>query len=812
MLSRQITPNILKPRRKKVLIDLWDSKMRTILVVASIAVGVFAIGMIVSAYIIMAEDINVSYAAVNPVNIEIWTDPFYKDYVQVVEKIPGVDDVEGHHVMLIRSRGADDFWQGVTLIAKEDFEASVINLTTLVDGIQYPGRNEVVVSEDMMSTTGYKVGDEIEIELPDASRHYVTVVGLTTDLATGGGPDPQSGANVYITLDTLERMGMGDYFDRLLVTVEGDGGDEDYIKEIAREVEDKLERSNRGYYRTDTNLSTENPMASTTLAVLGVLGVLGGLIAVLSSSLIINTLNALLAQHLRQIGVMKLVGGRSSQIMGMYLSLIFAYGVISLVFTVPLGAIAGYQFASFMALMMGASLQGFRIVPVAIILQVLISFLIPLGAGYFPVNKGSRINVRRALSSDRTGNQPTKLGLFDRLITSVILTVQWISRPILLSIRNTFQKKGRLLLTIFTLTVAGSVFIAVFNVRASMTSFMDQLMQYFMGDITVTFSRPYRISQVEEALAPFPGIDGLEAWGGAYGEIWDENEDVVANISIIAPPEDTILLNPDVVAGRWIRPGEENALVISDSIYELYPALKPGDRLTIKITGNHEEEWEVVGMFRFISMLGDPIAYADFDYVADLVALPNQASSFRLVTEKHDFESQIKLSLMIDEYLIDNGFAVSGVESGQVIQQDSARGINILVTFLLMMALLTAFVGSIGLTGTMGMNVLDRTREIGVMRAIGAVDFVVIKSIVIEALTIGLITWFLAIGLSFPISKFLLDIIAEAMMGSEMILTYTPLGVFIWLGVVVLLSLVASILPARNAARLTIREVLAYEG
>ena len=252
--------------------------------------------------------------------------------------------------------------------------------------------------------------------------------------------------------------------------------------------------------------------------------------------------------------------------------------------------------------------------------------------------------------------------------------------------------------------------------------------------------------------------------------------------------------------------------MISDSIYELYPDLKPGDRLTIKITGNHEEEWEVVGMFRFISMLGDPIAYADFDYVADLVALPNQASSFRLVTEKHDFESQIKLGLMIDEYLIDNGFAVSGVESGQVIQQDSARGINILVTFLLMMALLTAFVGSIGLTGTMGMNVLDRTREIGVMRAIGAVDFVVIKSIVIEALTIGLITWFLAIGLSFPISKFLLDIIAEAMMGSEMILTYTPLGVFIWLGVVVLLSLVASILPARNAARLTIREVLAYEG
>ena len=137
--------------------------------------------------------------------------------------------------------------------------------------------------------------------------------------------------------------------------------------------------------------------------------------------------------------------------------------------------------------------------------------------------------------------------------------------------------------------------------------------------------------------------------------------------------------------------------------------------------------------------------------------------------------------------------------------------ITILVSFLLVMALLTAFVGSIGLTGTMGMNVLERTREIGVMRAIGAVDFEIIKSVVIEGVMIGLITWVLAIALSFPISELLLDIIIQAMMGSAMDVVFTPLGIYIWLGVVIALSFFASILPARNAARLTINEVLAYE-
>ncbi len=74
------------------------------------------------------------------------------------------------------------------------------------------------------------------------------------------------------------------------------------------------------------------------------------------------------------------------------------------------------------------------------------------------------------------------------------------------------------------------------------------------------------------------------------------------------------------------------------------------------------------------------------------------------------------------------------------------QAVNILIVFLLSMALLTAFVGSIGLTGTMGMNVLERTREIGVMRAIGAVDLAIVKSVVIEGVFIGMISWALRLG------------------------------------------------------------------
>jgi putative ABC transport system permease protein len=389
--------------------------------------------------------------------------------------------------------------------------------------------------------------------------------------------------------------------------------------------------------------------------------------------------------------------------------------------------------------------------------------------------------------------------------------VSWISRPILLSFRNTFRKKGRLVLTIFTLTIGGAVFIAVFNVRTSMNNVMDQLMEHFLGDITVNFSQPYNISKVERDLLVVPGVAGVEGWGGANGEILDKENDAVANLTIIAPPENTQLLEPDLVAGRWLEPGEKKVMVVSDTIYNFYPGLKPGDKLIVEITGSQKELWEVVGVYRFVDMLGDPMAYANFDYVSGKVDMQNRARSFRLII---DYSEGIPLQTIIqrlEQHLEDRGYAVGSILDGTTMRENAGTGVNILVIFLLIMALLTAFVGSIGLMGTMSINVLERTREIGVMRTIGAVDFVVMQSVIIEGLVIGLITWFLAIGLSYPISDVLLKIIGQAMAGSTFALIITPLGVVFWLGIVIVLSVVASVMPARNAARLTINEVLAYE-
>jgi putative ABC transport system permease protein len=413
--SAEIKPNFLKPRWSKVVSDLWDSKLRTILVVASIAVGVFSIGMIVSAYAILAEDIDRSYALSAPVNIEIWTDPFYETLVRNIERIPGVLAAEGRQVTGIRTSIDGSEWLNLNLIAIKDFEYMGINQLSTLDGTQYPARRELLVSRDFMADTGYQVGDGIQVELANGSTDTLPLVGIVGDQVTDAG-NFTAGPKAYITLNSLESLGRPEYYNRLYVRIEGEGSDEGEIEAIAAIVEEKIERNHRQVYRTDIGVSDKHPMGSIILAVLGVLGALGGLITFLSGSLIINTLNALLTQHMRQIGVMKLVGGRSFQILGMYMTLIFAYGLIALLIAVPTGAISGYALARYLAYTMNAVLQDFRIIPVAVVVQVLIAFLIPLGAGFFPVNKGSKTNVRRAITKDRTGNQSTnKPTAFDHL-------------------------------------------------------------------------------------------------------------------------------------------------------------------------------------------------------------------------------------------------------------------------------------------------------------------------------------------------------------------------------------------------------------
>ncbi|MBI5946350.1 MAG: ABC transporter permease [Chloroflexi bacterium] len=810
----------MRPRWRKVLHDLWDNKARTLLVVFSIAVGVFSIGVISGAYEIISNDMSVSYAANNPSNVELRTVNFDDDVLASIKNEHGVSGAEARRVFNLRMRAAGtEKWTALDMVAFNDFEENSINLLVPLQGKSVPGKREVVLERDVLNHVDVKVGDTVEFQLQDGSIKSMLVVGVVQDTAMGAG-DFLASPYGYITMSTLQFLQQPQLYNRAYVTVTSGGDDIFHIREVGASLKEKLDKNGTLVIRNRFSLTHEHPMASTVNAILGILMALGILIVFLSSSLIANTLSALLNQHLRHIGVIKLVGGRRRQVLFMYLTLIMAFGVLALLIAVPLGGQGAYGLALFISSELNFNVLGYRIVPMAFVIQILVGLLVPLIAGLAPVINGSRITVLRALSGDLTGDenqaqgqQQTRISWFDWMMIRVtrILASRGIHfpRPFIISLRNTFRRRGRLILTLFTLTMGGAIFIAVFNVRTTLHDYIGAIGKYFAADISLDFDQPYRMREIRQMLAGVDGVTDVEGWQFVSGELLDDKGEVLENINIFAPPAGSKLIQPILVAGRFLRADDVRKLALSEAAYGYFPNIKPGDSVNLKVNGR-EEVWEVIGIFKFVDREG-VLAYAPYEYISQMNNLANQSYSFRLVTDRHDRTYQDAKAEELDKFFREQGFKVRVAEAGRASLDTAVESLDTLVVFLLIMAILTAVVGAMGLTGTMGMNVLERTREIGIMRAIGADDRAVMRTVIAEGLVIGAMSFVLAIILSIPFTYLLSTIVSLAVFETPIDVVFTFTGYGIWLGLVLLLSVVASILPARNAARLTIREVLAYE-
>lgn len=807
----------MRPRWKKVAHDLFDNITRTLLVVISIAIGVFSIGVITGSYEIISSDINASYALTNPKNIDIRSDPFNNDLIEMVENIDSVKEAEGRRIFPLRIRKTGtSSWTSVTLVAIDDFKKSKINKLDLVEGKLFPDKKEIILDQKVLDEIPISVGENLEMQLNDGTIKSIPLVGIVQDQATGAG-DFLAPPLAFIDMDTLTMLKQPLLYNRLFIVMVENGNDEAFIRTQATEIKDKIERNNISVLRMHITKTDEHPMANLIKAILGILLALGVLILFLSSSLIANTLNALLAQHLRHIGVMKLVGARRKQVITLYIMLIIGFSLLALAIAIPLGGQGAYALSEFIADKINFQILGYRIVQNALIIQLVVGLAVPILVGLLPVLRGSKISVHSALSSINSETSkkkwPNRVSIYDRIDNWFRKTTTkrgiHFPRPLLISLRNTFRNRGRLLLTLFTLTMGGAIFIAVFNTRVTLHDYIRQISNYFLADISLDFDRPYRINNIKKTAMQIPGVSHVEGWTYADAESFSSTGQALDNITILAPPGGSTLVDPHLVAGRWLQPGDQQMITISERIWINFPNLKPGDSIRLKVYGK-EDDWVVVGIFQFPNQEGT-IGYANYEYLSQLSNQANQSFSYRVLLDNHDPENQKIMSEKLDHHFRELGFQLREAKTGKSTMQRASEDLDILIAFLLIMAVLTASVGSIGLAGSMSMNVIERTREIGIMRSIGAIDKKIMEMVIIEGAVIGGISWFLGAIVSIPITYLLSNIISVTIFNSPIQVIFTWTGYTLWLMLVLALSVVASILPARNAARLTIREVLAYE-
>lgn len=535
-----------------------------------------------------------------------------------------------------------------------------------------------------------------------------------------------------------------------------------------------------------------------------VLGVLGYMTVLLSGFLIVNTITALMTQQTRQIGIMKATGGSALQIAGMYTFLILGFGVCALILAIPLADFAAQDIGAGMAEWLNFWPSPYKGYTVTLVQQVFVALVVPLVAAIWPIFNSVRITVREALSDYGLGGNARPKA--DSVSKNSVL----VPRPIRISLRNAFRRKARLGLTLFTLVLAGAIFIAVYNLWASFDQTLHDIEGYFLADINISFNRAYRFNKVADMARSVPGVENVEGWLEYPGTLKMDDEEAGQQILFVAPPSTSTLIDPIITSGRWLSTEDENAIVIGNHLLQIFPDLKTGDWLTIEIDGK-ETQWQIIGAYSITGNVSPPLLYVNYEYLSRLINQPEQVYSLRVITDQHDALSQRRINDQLQALYKKRGVQVSSTQlSAEWIdmQQDQT---DIFVYFMLVMASLIAVVGGLGLMGTMSINVLERTREIGVMRAIGASNGDIQAIVIVEGLVIGLISWLFSIVLSIPITNALAFGVGMALLTSPMPAVYGLSGIFTWLAFTLLLATIASALPARRASRLTVRDTLAYE-
>ena len=795
----------IKPRWRKVLVDFWENKARLALVIASIFVGVYAVGMIQVTQTILPANLEATYEGSTPANITITTDEFDQSFMDLISRIPGVDLVDGRKSITVRARIlGDEQWENLKLIAVDESQNLEIKTLTLQAGRFPSEEGDLLLLSEALNDFAVEPGDTMEIQLQDDTTRSVNVSGIVKDY-TAGVENTMNRRVAFIDSRDLAYFHSSSSMDTLYISVEGDTNDLAFIEEIAALVQDKVEDTGRFIYNMRVQPSNQHPYGNYIEAVSVILNFVGILIVILGSFLVINTMNAIISEHTRQIGVMKLIGAQSRDIIKMYTVLVLLFGLVAFVAAVPASSYSAYLLSNRIAIILNGKLQNttcFPIVPSAIIIQAVIAFIVPISAAIVPIIQGAKTSVQHALHSNliQTKTEDSRL---ERWLEKI----KEIKGIFLLVLRNTFRRKGRLALTLITLSLGGSIFIGVFNVRAMLDEHINALANYCSADVFLTFNRTYPIDEIIPIAEQIDGVTYVEGWQTitALLETDEQSEEVL----IEAPPDDSQLLGALVQTGRWVRTDEDHTIVVNENFYQNFPDLQPGDTLTLKV-GGKDELFTVVGIYNFTG-LSDKRAYINYATATQLSGTWSRTNSYRFVTEDHSLQSILEMEDTVNETFRELGYDVNTVASLQVIIDESGEKINLVINLLLILAILTGLVGSIGLSGTLSLNVLERTSEIGILRAVGAHDKVIKKLVIYEGLVTGLVSYIIGALVSFPVSYLLGNMVNQAIFRSEAVLTISLSGFLIWLALVVLMSIVASLIPARNATKLTIREVLAYE-
>ena len=794
----------MAPRWRKLARDLWTERGRAFSMMVAIAVSVTGVGSVLGAYAILTRELPRNYLETRPAaaafELQGGVD---RKLVAEVRARPGIAEAEAGDIVLARSKVGDD-WIPLLLFVIDDFDSIRLGRFRRVSGAWPPPEGTMLIERSAVQMLRAREGDGVLVKPPSSASREVRVSGLVHDPGLAPAWQEREGYG-YITRATLAWLGESRDLHELRVAP----SENPYELPAVEALASKLARflAERGHVVEQVRIPPpgKHPHQSQMTGVLFLLLAFSSMALVLSGILVATSIGAMLGRQVREIGVMKTLGATSSQIAALYAVFVTVLGGAAVFVAVPLGVAGAYGLATMSSRMLNFTLASAAIPTWVFLVEVAAGILVPLLVAAVPIVRGSRVTVREAM--DRHGAVLPS----PRRRWPAFLNPRWLGRTAMLALRNTFRRRTRALLVLILLATGGAMFMTALNVSRGWERIVDRVYENRRYDVEIRLNAPAAIA---ERLRDVPGVRTVEPWGyhrtalsrpGGIDIVRTYPDGSHGSLAILGPPASTKLVDFPLLAGRWLQPDDTDAVVLNHMVLGQAPGVGVGDWVTLSL-GGRPTRWYVVGIVEEVGSAG--VAYVTDRAFSRVAGSDGRATMLRIATTAESAQARADVIRSLERRLEEDEVSVEAVVPLAVLRTAMGDHVAVLIRMLLAMAGLMVIVASLGLASAMGSNVVERTREIGVMKTLGATPGHITRLVLGEALFIALSSWVAAVALSVPLTLLVGKVVGMLAFRLRLPLVVDVPAAVSWSALLVVIATLAAFLPARRASNLTVREAL----
>lgn len=775
--------------------ELQLNPLRTLLVVAALVLGLWGAGTPLISWLILEPDLAANFQRTMPPHLILRSEDFARLDLEAFVGRPDVESATLRDFALHRIEVKPDIWLPLYLYGVDDFVADSVSILVPQRGAAVPPAGTVLVERDGLRVSNFDVGSIPRINV-GGRLGTMPITGITFDASQA--PATQD-AFIYAYADRPSWAALtgAPSGQRLVVRLEAVASADDVRRVAARVIAD-LAVAGVVVTSTEVPRFEEHPHQWQLNTLLFLISAIGALAFAMAAVLVSQSMRAVLARQVRQIGVLKALGATRAQVFRIALTMATSMGVAAGVVGIPVAVVSGRLFSRFVADTLNFDVLTPGVPLGALMTLLLASLVLPSLFSLPTLLRGTRISVRDALSDVRAKAVQARPARSPLPPTLALAT------------RNVLRDRPRLFVTLTSMALGVAIFATGFNVRASLWQLLSNVSRENSYDVVVVLSRP--VSR-ERALAPFgpvPDVARIEMWSGGQGEVQSRVLSTREGVGVVALPRATELLHLNLLEGRWLQPSDELEVVLNQQGWLAYDRPVIGSRFEVRI-GAQNAAVRLVGVAQQFEKAKLYVDQADFD------ARFNQdhaVTTLLFVAQGEGFENVVALKRAVERAVASSDlpvlYVMSHAERGRIIFDH----LDIILMSLLLLSFLVLTVSAIGNAAAVGVDVLQRTRELGVMRAIGATPRDITRLLRLEGLLVSLAAIVIGVGLAVPLTSAATAFFSDLMLGEggRLAPTVSGVGLLVTMLVTSGFGVLATWYPARSALRVPTHEALSYPG